>query len=100
MRTKRKSSAGLRTTGNVVTTLAGEQVPAAELAHVARDLWPLVVAIDTLTPDPRNARLHNAQNLDAIARSLNDNGQVKALSTDADGVVLVGNGTLAAARSL
>ncbi len=28
----------------------------------------------------RNARVHGAQNLDAIARSLNDNGQLKALS--------------------
>ena len=86
--------------GDVVTTLAGERIPAAELAHVAPDLWPLVVPVDSLTPDPRNARLHNAQNLDAIARSLADNGQLKALSTDADGVVLAGNGTLAAARSL
>ena len=63
-------------TGDVVTTLADERIPAAELAHVAPDLWPLVVAVDTLTPDPRNARLHNAQNLDAIARSLTDNGQL------------------------
>lgn len=86
--------------GTVVTTLAGDHIPAAELAHIAPDLWPLVVSIDSLTPDPRNARLHNAQNLDAIARSLNDNGQLKALSTDADGVVLAGNGTLAAAKSL
>ena len=85
---------------DVVTIANGTKVPGAELAHVAQDLWPLVVAVDSLTPDPRNARLHNAQNLDAIARSLNDNGQLKALSTDADGVELAGNGTLAAARSL
>src|SRR5688572_21947492 len=97
---KGKPNGGLDERGELVTIADGARVPAAELGHVARDLWPLVVPIDSLTPDPRNARTHNAQNLDAIARSLSDNGQLKALSTDADGVILAGNGTYASAKSL
>ena len=103
---KTRPPKGKQDEGGLVRIADGTRVPAAELGHVAPDLghvapdlWPLAVSIDSLTPDPRNARVHGAQNLDAIARSLNDNGQLKALSTDADGVVLAGNGTLAAARS-
>lgn len=56
--------------------------------------------IDSLTPDPDNARTHDADNLGAIAASLKAFGQQKPIVVDTRGVVLAGNGTLAAARSL
>jgi len=56
--------------------------------------------IDSLTPDPENARTHDADNLTAIAASLKAFGQQKPIVVDLRGVVLAGNGTLAAARSL
>jgi ParB-like chromosome segregation protein Spo0J len=65
--------------------------------------WPLTpetVAIDTLTADPRNARLHSEKNLDAIKASLQRFGQRKPIVLDADGVVIAGNGTMAAAVAL
>lgn len=56
--------------------------------------------IDTLRPDPRNARLHNRRNIDAIKASLQRFGQQKPLVVDMDGTVRAGNGTLEAAREL
>ena len=57
-------------------------------------------AIDSLTPDPRNARLHSERNLAAIMESLRRFGQQKVIVVDADGVVLAGNGTVEAAKTL
>jgi site-specific DNA-methyltransferase (adenine-specific) len=56
--------------------------------------------IEDLTLDPRNARTHSQKNLDAIATSLTKFGQRKPIVITADGVVLAGNGTLEAAKSL
>lgn len=58
-----------------------------------------LVAVDDLTPDPDNARLHGEENLDSIRRSLERFGQVKPLVVHA-GVVIAGNGTLQAAKEL
>jgi hypothetical protein len=58
------------------------------------------LAVSDLTSDPRNARLHGEQNLQAIAGSLRRFGQQKPIVVDADGVVIAGNGTLAGAKSL
>jgi ParB-like chromosome segregation protein Spo0J len=63
------------------------------------DLRVEVVPIDALTPDPTNARKHSRKNLDAIAGSLRQFGQRRALVVYGD-VVIAGNGTLEAARSL
>lgn len=57
------------------------------------------VQIDTLTLDPENARKHSAKNLDAIAGSLKAFGQRRPLVVW-DGIVIAGNGTLEAAKSL
>lgn len=57
------------------------------------------VAIDLPQPDPANARLHDKKNLDAIAGSLRKFGQVRPLILWGD-VVIAGNGTLQAAKSL
>lgn len=59
-----------------------------------------MVPVDQLTPDPRNARRHDRRNVDAIAASLREFGQRRPLVVTQDGIVLAGNGTLEAARSL
>lgn len=62
------------------------------------------VPISKLTPDPNNVRTHDAKNLDAIRRSLELFGQRKPIVTakanDGSLVVIAGNGTLEAAKSL
>ncbi len=60
----------------------------------------MVEDIDSLTPDPANARKHNQRNLDEIMGSLRRFGQQKPIIVDRDGVVRAGNGTLLAARAL
>lgn len=57
------------------------------------------VAIEKLTPDPKNARAHEERGLEAIRRSLRRFGQQKPIVVDRDGVVVAGNGTLEAARA-
>lgn len=59
-----------------------------------------LVAVDTLTLDPANARKHPERNLEAIKGSLARFGQQKPIVVSKDGVVVAGNGTLAAARVL
>lgn len=58
------------------------------------------VTVDTLTPDPANARAHDDRNLKAIKASLEQFGQRKPLVVTHDGIVLAGNGTLEAAKQL
>ncbi len=67
---------------------------------IAPDLLPLARSIASLREDPQNARKHDKRNLDAIAKSLSEFGQRKPVVALADGTVIAGNGTLAAARSL
>lgn len=59
-----------------------------------------VVSVDSLTPDPFNARKHSKKNLDAIASSLKQFGQRRPIVVDSSGTVIAGNGTLQAAKSL
>lgn len=58
------------------------------------------VAIEDLTADPANVRLHKRRNLEAIKGSLLRFGQQKPIVVDAQGVIVAGNGTLEAAREL
>jgi DNA modification methylase len=58
------------------------------------------VAIKTLVLDPANARKHAAKNLEAIKGSLARFGQQKPIVVGKGNVVIAGNGTLEAARSL
>jgi len=58
------------------------------------------IPLSELTNDPRNVREHDKRNVDAIAASLQRFGQQKPIVVDSEGVVLAGNGTLAAARSI
>lgn len=58
------------------------------------------IKVESLHLDPANVRKHGERNLDAIKASLAKFGQQKPIVVDAKGVVIAGNGTLAAARSL
>jgi DNA modification methylase len=58
------------------------------------------VAVEALSFDPRNARKHDEKNLSAIAGSLDLFGQRKPIVVTRAGVVVAGNGTLQAAKSL
>ena len=68
--------------------------------HIAASLKRLVVGIDTIAPDPANARLHPEANLDAIRGSLLAFGQQRPILADPDGVIVAGNGLYLAARQL
>ena len=58
-----------------------------------------LVKVESLTPDPENARTHSQRNLDAIAGSLRQFGQRRPLVCYGS-TVIAGNGTLAAAKTL
>lgn len=58
------------------------------------------VSLDKIMTDPNNARKHDRKNLDAIKASLAKFGQQKPIVVDEKNIVLAGNGTLDAARSL
>jgi ParB-like chromosome segregation protein Spo0J len=57
------------------------------------------VRIDSLTIDPENARKHSRKNIEAIAGSLSTFGQRRPLVIW-EGIVIAGNGTLEAAKSI
>jgi DNA modification methylase len=58
------------------------------------------VAIDSVTLDPANVRLHAEPSLAAIMASLQRFQQQKPVVVDESGIVRAGNGTVAAARKL
>jgi len=58
------------------------------------------VKIKELANDPANVRQHDERNLDAIKASLQRFGQQKPIVVDSKGIVVAGNGTLLAAKSL
>jgi ParB-like chromosome segregation protein Spo0J len=58
------------------------------------------VSIESIQPDPANVRRHPTRNLAAIKGSLLRFGQQRPIVVDNRGIVLAGNGTLAAARGL
>ncbi len=68
--------------------------------YINPDLWSHLRAVDAVTPDPQNARMHPDNNREAIAKSLAGFRQQKPIVVGADGVVIAGNGTLLAARAL
>ncbi len=66
---------------------------------VVRGLEVERVEVASLVKDPANVRRHSEKNLEAIKGSLARFGQQKPIVVGADGVVIAGNGTLAAAQS-
>ncbi len=64
-------------------------------------LKPLAVPLASLTPDPRNARVHPPRNLEALRTSLRAYGQRKPLvARRADRRIVAGNGLWQAAKDL
>ncbi len=53
--------------------------------------------LDTLIPDPHNARTHGERNLRLIADALRDVGAARSIVVDETGTILAGNATVAAA---
>jgi ParB-like chromosome segregation protein Spo0J len=90
---------GLRAMGET-SPFAGDFGVMPDLTHIADNLRPLAEPIAALHSDPHNARRHSPRNLRAIAASLRAFGQQKPIVAGPDGVVLAGNGTLEAARTL
>lgn len=56
------------------------------------------VPIDSVVPDPDNARLHSDEQLDDLKASLARFGQLPTIFVSADGVIIKGNGTWEAAK--
>lgn len=82
-------------------TAGADEQPAGPINKIVESLQPLVVPIDSLTPDPQNARLHPERNMEAIKKSLSLYGQVKPVVVRREtGVVVAGNGTMEAAKAL
>jgi len=72
-----------------------------DLDWIAEDLRGLALELGDLTQDPANARLHPERNMEALKASLHRFGQRKPVVVRREGmVVIAGNGTLEAARSL
>lgn len=73
----------------------------ADRGRIADSIGHLAMPIEDFVPDPRNARKHGEENLEAIRGSLEEFGQVKPLVVRAaDKRVICGNGTLLAAKQL
>lgn len=56
------------------------------------------VPIDSVVPDPDNARLHSDSQLDDLKASLNRFGQLPTIFVSAENIIIKGNGTWEAAK--
>ena len=71
------------------------------MTDIHESLKPLAVSIDSLTPDPSNARKHDKRNIEAIKASLARFGQTKPIVLHSNGTTIIaGNGTWHAAKEL
>ena len=69
--------------------------------NVVKPLIKLLIPIESLNIDPRNARTHNKRNIEAIQSSLSRFGQRTPLVVQKAGMVVrAGNGRLEAAKRL
>ena len=66
----------------------------------ARPLAVSYRAIDTILPDPRNARTHSKRQIDQIVASINEFGFTNPILIDPDGSIIAGHGRLLAARKM
>jgi hypothetical protein len=83
----------MRKTKAAVTT-------SVEPDYIEPSLWPLAVPVADLHEDPANVRQHPERSIQSIAASLKRFRQQKPIVVRADGLVIAGNGTLSAAKSL
>jgi hypothetical protein len=81
-------------------------LPADAVHRIHPQLLAMAVPLSTLTPDPKNARLHGERNIEEVMASYRDHGQRKSIVVQRvadDGtpmVVRAGNGQLEAAKRL
>lgn len=76
-------------------------IPSESINRIASALEPLIVPIDSLIPDPLNARQHPERNQQAIKESLIAYGQVKPIIVSKETRhIIAGNGTWQAAKSM
>jgi len=69
--------------------------------NICEQLRPLIVEIDSIQPDKRNARSHPERNINTIKRSLEQYGQRKPIVVrTSNRTVEAGNGMLEAAKVL
>src|SRR6266851_1893739 len=83
--------------------VVGEAGPRApNLKALTNSFAPVIElrAVDDLKMNPRNARTHNARQVEQIAASVREFGWITPIVVDEDGVVLAGRGRLQAARLL
>jgi hypothetical protein len=66
----------------------------------AEQLTVEFVDIDSVRPDPHNARIHSERDLEHKRAGLQRFGQRKPIVVDSDGVIRAGNGTWQAAKQL
>ncbi len=103
----RKKAGGKDGAGNGTTETVGKspeqqvlETP-APINNICASLKKTAMPIDSLTLDPRNARVHPERNLETIKASLVLYGQLKPIVVRKDtNVVVAGNGTLTAAKAL
>jgi hypothetical protein len=78
-----------------------EIIRSAKKNKISPGLAHMVVDIDSLVPDPENAREHGEDNMEAIKLSLAMYGQVKPVVVrEQNRVIAAGNGTTRAAKAL
>jgi len=70
------------------------------MSNIAEALKPLAVPVDSVRPDPRNARAHDERNINTIRKSLEVYGQRKPIVVNHDGIIEAGNGLYQAAKEL
>lgn len=78
--------------GPILDDLMGQETPTARRVEV----WP----IERLQPYERNARTHSRQQIQQIARSIQQFGFTNPILVDADDGILAGHGRLAAAQDM
>lgn len=75
--------------------------PNGKVNRISPGLKSMIVDVESLTPDPNNARVHGDRNMEAIMASLKLYGQMKPIVVrKQDMVVAAGNGTLEAIKRL
>lgn len=97
-----RGAAGLLSKFTPESSVLPEQ-PAVKIVKnkIAACLTALIVPIDSVNPDPMNARLHGEQNIQSIKDSLCMYGQTKPIVVRKQtSVVMAGNGTLQSAKEL
>ena len=71
-----------------------------DLSNISKPLRPFAVPLDSISPDPSNARSHSNRNIEVIRGSLRKFGQQKPIVVNAKDIIVAGNGTYEAAVSL